>query len=236
MVTGGSPLREQFGRQAVESFRQQTYAPRELVILNQSLDKPHQYQLLPELFEAGEGYYIREMMSWPMKLGQARNYTLGQAAGDWLLAMDDDDWWHPQRIEWQTAQRDGQKLVVPCLYLAYSFLNDAAYVSRHQWCAGLTLFPRTTRRYDADRQRSEDWAFMDAIPQSGRVRWVDPEEMYLRFYHGENTWDARHVMRQFGGQDCCGRRQCSPAAATYLDTVLAEHYAWAKMLRQRCTQ
>lgn len=233
MVTGHQAGRERFARVAVRSFQAQTYQPRELVILNQSLGLPQTYRILADEFfqhpHIGEykakDYTIREIMAPTAKtLGDARNQTLEMARGEWMLPWDDDDFSHPDRITQQMARRNGQRAVVPTNYICYSFPNNTAYVQRHRWCSGLMLFPRTDWRYEP-KPSSEDWSLMELFPD--RIRWENPSHLYIRSYHGENTWDERHVMGRFKG--VVGQWILMTPQQDYLRSVLSEYYPWAKM-------
>lgn len=227
MVTGHQPARHRLAQAAVRSFQAQTYSPRELVIVNQG----SQPLLNSELFHVGGGHYgmiktqdytIRELLAPVQPLGAVRNQCLEACRGEWLLPWDDDDWSHPDRIARQMAARDGQRAVVPCRYVAYSFVRNSALIETHKWCSGLMLFPRTTHRYDAARGKSEDWVLMEAFPD--RMRWENPALIYLRFYHGQNTWHERHVMWHLAGKSHTW--QLPAEAAQYLRQTLRAQYPW----------
>lgn len=213
MVTGHDPVRRRFALAAIESFRQQTYPHRELVIINQSLER-----LLPEPEPTIQEIQVPVQPT----LGDARNLSLDHARGDWWLPWDDDDWSHPDRITWQMGARDGQRAVVPCRFLVYSFPRNVACVQVHPWCSGLMLFPRCTQRYPA-MPSSEDWVFMESFPN--RLRWENPPEMYIRTHHGANTWGVDHIL----GRRRQARNEWTvpPVLRGYLKSILGKHYAWA---------
>lgn len=79
---------------AVKAFTAQTYAHRELIVVNRSeqalgLD-------LPGVTEIG----VRGLT-----LGAAMNLGVRVARGDWLLRWDADHWSHPERMAYQFAHR-----------------------------------------------------------------------------------------------------------------------------------
>ena len=227
MVTGHDPCREPFGRVAIESFRQQTWPNKELLILNQSFHQPHSYRLLEDGWEKGEGYSIAEYHVLPIQpLGTARNQLLEHARGEWLLPWDDDDWSHPERITRQMHARNGQRAVVPSCYLVYSFPRNTACVQTHKWCCGLMLFPRGPQRYEP-KPSSEDWALMELFPD--RIRWENPPEMYIRTHHGMNTWHEKHILGRLAGRE--NTWLLLPRQQAYLKDVLAHHYPWATIGR-----
>lgn len=222
LVTGCSASRERFGLAAVRSFRKQTYGPRELVIINQSFGTAHEYRLLSKPDERGPAYTIRELLvSRAATLGEARNLSLEAATGDWWLPWDDDDWSHPQRLEWQLGNRRGNSPVVPTRYTVYSFVTNSAYVSRRKLCPGLALFPRTAMRYPAEA-RSEDMHFLKQFDTN--IRWQNPPQMYLRFHHGDNTWGAKHILGKYAQPVMHGRWQVPAPVAKYLKHILTKEY------------
>ena len=104
MITGKTPKHEKMARVAVQSFLDQTYTNKELVIIN---DGPYELRIgHPSVREI----LIRE----PQKkiLGELRNLGIEEARGDWIIQWDDDDYHHPHRILFQMAHRRPDKAVV----------------------------------------------------------------------------------------------------------------------------
>jgi hypothetical protein len=115
MPTGG---REQFARQAVRYFQQQTYPNCELVIVDDggtyddgTVDDddrsgdhamsglPRWVDLEREDRKPAQVQYLRVPTS--TSIGAKRNAAVRAARGDLLLCWDDDDWHGPERIERQ---------------------------------------------------------------------------------------------------------------------------------------
>jgi glycosyltransferase involved in cell wall biosynthesis len=224
MVTGKCPERLPLALAACESFRQQTYPHRELVIINTGenvsrhlADRDWDFKTCP----------VREHFCDPdLTLGELRNVGLEESP-DHVLQWDDDDWSHPDRIAYQVRAKGHSDQPVTLLnQVRYSFTNGAAFVvSQHprpDYAVGLpgtVLLPPTTFRYPAE-PRHEDTHFLKLFPQVQIA--ANPPELYLRFEHGRNTWSLRHVMQHYANRP--GRWDLTPAATAYLRHVLKEHY------------
>lgn len=224
MVTGKCPERLPLALAACESFRQQTYPRRELLIVNTG------ESLLPHLADCDWDFRrnpVRECICDPqLTLGELRNVGLEESP-DHVLQWDDDDWSHPDRMLYQvTAQGDSCEPVTLQNQVRYSFTNGAAFVvvqrPRPDYAVGIpgtVLLARTAYRYPAE-SRHEDTHFLKQFP---RVRIAaNRPELYLRFEHGRNTWSRRHVMQLYDGRS--GQWDLPPDSADYLRHVLKEHY------------
>jgi glycosyltransferase involved in cell wall biosynthesis len=203
MMTGGSPERRPLAQIAVRSFQQQTYAPRELVIINQSLGTAFEKRVLAGIAEEGPGYRMREyLVPKPTSLGDLRNIGLDRARGTWLMSWDDDDWSHSARISRQMAQRASMRPVAFTTTVRCSLQHNTAFVHREvrYGNGGLLLFPTGLGRYPA-QDRHEDSDFYLKYFRSTTVLWdnADFPEIYVRFYHGNNTSSETHILGSVRG-------------------------------------
>jgi len=110
VLTVADPRRLSLARKAVNNFIRQHYRPFELVIVNGTetpvLTRPVDWS------EEG-GYQISELKAEPGRNAAAmKNIGIHAACGDWIIPVDDDDWFHPQRLLFQMACRVAQR---PCL-------------------------------------------------------------------------------------------------------------------------
>src|SRR5688572_5563492 len=91
--------RPEFLRHAVDYFRNQTYPNKELVVAYPSTDlqtsqfikEVHNPGIIPLPFENG-----REI-----SLGKKRNLAIEKSNGKYFCIWDDDDWYHPKRLQHQ---------------------------------------------------------------------------------------------------------------------------------------
>ena len=95
MVTAN---RANLARRAVQCYLQQTYPNKELVIID---DGQEDYAPILANVPAGELRYIKLDPAPGQVLGMLRNRSLEEATGDFMAQWDDDDWYHPERIERQ---------------------------------------------------------------------------------------------------------------------------------------
>lgn len=217
MVTGKSPDRLPMARLAVKAFEEQTYPAKELLIINDS-NTPvlqHPSQNMREL-RVDKGF----------TLGELRNFGLRHARGDWICQWDDDDYYAPDRLALQMVAASGRNAVLLRCQVRYSFLSDSAYVMRWSYksCPGIPgtiLHPNCGALFYPRESRAEDEIFIaEHFPSDVIV--INNEShasVYLRFFHGNNTWDENHVM----GNITPGTRLLSSEDNDYLEQVIREY-------------
>lgn len=194
MVTGKSPDRKRLALQAIRSYLQQTYTRRELLIVNDAD------------WDLGDGEGIREIKVSPRTLGELRNVGLEEAHGEWICQWDDDDYSHPVRLERQLAVAEPDKCVLLSKQVRYNFEEDSAFAAKvGEGIPGTILHPRTEQRYLPEGKHEDSHFWKDVWGPERRVLLTDVPWLYFRFYHGSNTWHARHVMQGRTGERFRGR-------------------------------
>lgn len=194
MVTGKSPQREALARVAIQSYQQQDYPNRELVIVNDG-----------EFSLACDDPTIREIRvpTTPrLSLGELRNIGLEEARGDWICQWDDDDYSGPGRIRLQLEAARPGCCVLLLWQVRYSFVTNYAFVAGiREGIPGTILHPRTSGRYRAEGKHEDTHFWKDVFGTERRILLDNNSRsglrpsLYMRFYHGANTWNARHVMQ-----------------------------------------
>lgn len=228
MVTGKSIERVKFARTAVTSFLEQTYPNKKLLIINTGpcdiLDRERLNIEEKRLFVNND-----------VTLGKLRNMAFDLTDSDFLIQWDDDDWYHPERIAYQVSgiASSGSSVFLNN-QIRYSFERDTAIVYSNGPIHGTVLHPRKIRQRYSPLKRSEDTVFMKILPN--RVVMDNEPKMYIRFYHGSNTWDELHIMGRASHDDVKGQRlrfdSCSPDNKIYLSKVLNDHYSWVGKLNE----
>lgn len=184
MVTGKTPHHEALAYASVVDFARQTWPDRELVVIN---DGP--YSL------AGLCEGLREVRVPPGKtLGELRNIGLEQARGDWIIQWDDDDRHHPDRIRQQMEAAQPGRPVTLRRQLRYHTQTRRTLLHERRGPFGIegtVLHPKTEVRYPPQR-RSEDSEFIRCLPRP--IVLDNHPSLYVRQYHGHNTWHEQHVM------------------------------------------
>jgi glycosyltransferase involved in cell wall biosynthesis len=234
MVTGMHPERVPMARVAVRCFLNQSYANKELLIINhgESLGIDHPL--------------VREMVIDRLSLGAMRNEGLRGAMGDWIIQWDDDDFHHQHRILFQMAHRpvyeqsdgipDSRAVVLRKQMRVSLTKGDAFNVEDTNGIAGTIL--HSTRGMTAilypDMEQGEDSAFLQmfenvVVLDNDSDVWPGPA-LYVRFYHGRNTCDEAHIMGD-QGSSFTHKWQMNRDEIEYLKTVVP-HYGAQLQLRE----
>lgn len=231
MVTGKTPEHEGMARLAVKCFLKQTYTHTELVIINDgpyTLDIQH-----PAVHETRIGIDMAAGAEKPkMALGHLRNLGIAAAKGDYIIQWDDDDYHHPHRILYQMAhmpRRDMAAAVLLTRQVRVSLVGkrEAFNIEDTNGIAGTVLHRRLgAPNYPDTAHKGEDADFLKGFGDNVILLdndsdvWPGPA-LYVRVYHGRNTWDEAHVM---GGEGSfTGSWGLNADEREYLRLVLAEY-------------
>lgn len=193
MVTG-KPGRRYLATMAIRAFLEQDYPKKQLLIINDG-----------EPVAVPDDPRIRQL-ACPQKatLGALRNTALDAMDADigYVVQWDDDDYSHPSRLSQQVATvKDVPEKAVVFRHEIHCHLHTGdVRVCRPArrtgfGFAGTIMHPVPTEyRYPAVGQ-GEDTFFIRQWRESNRLHVVmnDPR-LYVRFYHGLNTWPEKHVM------------------------------------------
>lgn len=183
MVTGHRKGRRAFAMNAVDCFLRQNYGACDLLVINTGASL--------EISKAN----VREVCldQGAMTLGDLRNLGLEEARGEFVIQWDDDDWHHPDRIAAQIEFSDDGE---PCLLgeqIRHSFTTRRSFVAViGSGIHGTILHRRDcTPRYPS-LARGEDAVFTESFSKHGILH--GKPHLYVRFYHGMNTWHERKIM------------------------------------------
>jgi hypothetical protein len=186
MITGKTPAHRRLAKVAVQCFHAQSYEARELIVINTAEDAP---------WFPGEPN-VKECVSFGQTLGDLRNESLGLARGELCIQWDDDDWHHHDRIRYQVVHHSrGSITFLRRQYRLDIQTGEWGVLDAAGWpmggIVGTVLHDRTDFRYPS-LPRGEDAAFIRQWlvrnPLDNRA------ELYVRLFHGGNTWDRQKVM------------------------------------------
>lgn len=197
MVT--QPSRLPLARFAIADFLRQTHVDRELVVLHDGDDACD-----AELRGLASDSRVRILRENPgAALGTLRNRAVVSAAGDFVCQWDDDDRYHPRRLELQwNALHDVRAdfcFLVDQLHwfpdrceLFWDDWNGEAYPLN--FVQGTLLGRRDRMPHYPDSARGEDTSVALDIVRHGHpiARLRDVGWCYVYVYHGANAWDAAH--------------------------------------------
>ena len=194
MVTAN---RAAIARRAVRCFIDQSWSNRELVIVD---DGAEDYAPILSAIPADRLIYHRIEKSPDNNLGKLRNLSLDLARGDLVAQWDDDDWYHPDRLKRQAGALTGGKqacvLAATLMHLDAPEWLDRPYIGSLNPGVPGTILHRadSTARYPEER-RGEDTVFLDHWPRE-QLAVVDAPHLFLRAFHGSNTWERAHFERR----------------------------------------
>lgn len=194
MITG-KPGREYLARMAVQAFRNQDHQHRHLLIVNDgepllTTPEANMTELRPE-------------HGW--SLGKLRNYALDNlpAGVDYVMQWDDDDYSHPTRMRRQLTYQAGMpasvlRFVTHC-HLQAGTMRVCTPTRRPQYGFPGTIMhaAATSYRYP-EIGKGEDTDFIRHWIRNKQLAVVNnttSPTLYVRFFHGLNTWSERHIMR-----------------------------------------
>jgi glycosyltransferase involved in cell wall biosynthesis len=152
------------------------------------------------------------------RLGALRNLALDEARGELCAQWDDDEWYHPDRLTVQaravlpgtarTGEASGPTRsaddAIACVLKATLMHVDTAALAELPYRAdaglgtpGTIVHRRTALRYP-NLARNEDGEFLAALARRGRIAVLDRSHshLFIRCFHGANTWEARHFERR----------------------------------------
>lgn len=223
MVTGKTTERYPMARRSLQAFLEQRLPEDlhvELLIINDNkvpLLEPDEFvdQNVREVQIKTPGH----------SLGWLRNMARQLSRTSYMMQWDDDDFSTPHRIAWQVGQtkfNEGEATIfrreIHC-----NLLDNRAFVVDGRECSvegfpGTMLFPNTGFSFP-DLGKHEDTKFLLHYKRVGLLRVLDNDPtLYIRFYHGRNTWGRKQVMRWKPGS-----RQMTKAEQSVLGQVLQNY-------------
>ena len=201
-LTVTQPRRLALLRRAVADFARQVYPERELVIVH---DGDSEFaRELERLAEAHPNAIVRAIAA-PAghTLGELRNLAIDEARGDFVCQWDDDDRYHPLRLELQWNALAQEKAACCALSDQLHWFVDRGELCWDDWDSEpypmnfvqgtLLARKRDLPRYRA-LARGEDTNFaMELLGAGQRVaRLRDCGWSYVYVYHGQNAWNNVH--------------------------------------------
>jgi len=185
-------------RQAINCFQQQAHQHRELIIVCEDDDK-ETLQFTSAL--SAPSIKVCIVPANPkLALGSLRNIAIANAKGEYICQWDDDDWYHPRRIELQLKSAVDQNKAASILprWLIYSPADHKAYCSNVRlWEGSLLCETRLLRNgpgYPA-LSRGEDTALISWLYVQDQLAIEDRPDLYLYRFSGNNTWNNQHFER-----------------------------------------
>lgn len=200
MVT--QPGRTSSALEAMADFAAQTHGDRELVVVHDA-DAALDDQLAAAAASHGDVRIRIVRTHSGQTLGELRNQSLAEAAGDFVCQWDDDDRYHPERlaIQWQALQ---DKRADFCfLQQQMHFFTDTGEMFLVDWnreaypmnlIQGSMMARRSLVPAYPPLPRGEDTPVVRDILRRGHpiARVADRAWTYVYSCHAANAWSVAH--------------------------------------------
>jgi glycosyltransferase involved in cell wall biosynthesis len=204
MITLPVPERFEHVKKSINAFCNQTHPNKELIIVVDP-EPVSVRETLAKYVDGLERSDIRILVSpEKLKLGQLRNMSVDSAQGDVVCQWDDDDLYHPQRLECQlSALLEGDHEAVYLRDVMQYFPTERTlYWTNWQFTeAGGhpgTLMARRSAsiRYPVEgavASLGEDLRVALQLRERGRVCFLGGmPHLFVYVSHGSNSWDGGH--------------------------------------------
>jgi glycosyltransferase involved in cell wall biosynthesis len=199
-------------KNAIESFSQQTYPNKELIVVVNRNDKKC-VDYLKKVSVKNVRYFIGGD-SDKVSLGELRNISVEKSKGEYFCQWDDDDWYHNKRLEVQMdeALKNNKAGSVLAYWLMFDSLHKKAYMSfPHIW-AGTILCERSvfsdSMRYP-DQPTGEDTAFLRQLYMKNCLYPIVMPALYVYVFHGANTMPPTHFSAFFSQSQVLSKKTSS---------------------------
>src|SRR5271155_5019825 len=175
---------------AIEAFRRQTHAERELVIVD---DTPG--ACLSAAVSAMRDPALRVVQPrGKLSIGNLRNLAVEHARGRFICTWDDDDLYDPLRLEWQVGAAVSTQAAA-CLLVNelmwWPHQQRLAVSGRRPWEHSL-LCERAVLPPYPDLKRGSDSPVTRHVIKHYPTALLPWPSLYVHVYHGHNTWGDDH--------------------------------------------
>lgn len=183
---------------SIDCFLKQTYKNKELVITYET-NNPH-ISLFHWFTKNYPEIKLMEFPESPKKpLGELRNLSIEKSSGDYFMQWDDDDWFHPERIEYQVSQlTETYQANILNRWIMYDGLTNLAYVAfKRKWEGSILcskeIFMKSPK-YSCIA-KGEDTDFINSVIHF--IKELDNPKLYIYVFHNKNTWYYWHFQNNF---------------------------------------
>lgn len=195
---------------------------RELIILD---DSETSNQDIIDLIDDSYGTVKYIHLKERTKLGKKRNILNEMAIGEYILCMDDDDYYPPNKISYTIGEmlRTGKKLSGSDeMYIWYSHINKiykTKKTSSRNACNGTFCYHKdilNTHHYCNNSSISEEKFFLKNYTSD--ILQLDPKKTILCISHSNNTFDKQKIIHG------CTATKLSIEEFVKNDSNLLQHY------------
>jgi len=189
----------------VDRFKWQTYPEKELLIIYEEDDTATD-AFAAQLNEP-HVRFLKMPVTPKLTLGALRNAGIADSRGDLVCIWDDDDWYHPRRIEVQVSHllASHKAACIMAYILLYDAHNVQAYLGHMRLWEGSMICQRDVLKddlYYGDMNKQEDQFLVDRLKANNMVYPLIMPQLYVYVIHGNNTWHSAH----FSGMFSCSQK------------------------------
>ena len=213
-------------RRAIQSFKDQKYINKELVIVYEN-DDLYTKQFLRQIMDKNI-IKIEAGTSPKLTLGELRNLSIMECNGEYFCQWDDDDWSHNNRLVFQmdVIRKSQMPACVMIHWLIFDALEDQAYVSNRRPWEGSILCKKSLiaekLRYD-DAKRGEDTSIIKQLFSKNLIFPVVMPKLYIYVYHGGNVCPHEHWGKILGAS-----KKLSAQSSVIIKDILDGKYSGEK--------
>ena len=184
----------------LDIFQRQTYPVdrRELIILDDS--KESNQDLIDDFMKKFPDVNITyKYSSEKMKLGKKRNVLNGMAKGEYIMYMDDDDYYCSDKIRYTiTRMLSNRSIIFSGSSEMYLYFTDIKKIYRfnkiaqNHATAGTFCFHRDYLKdhsFNDEAEKAEEKIFLNEYKTT--LTQIDPFKAILCIAHNKNTFDKR---------------------------------------------
>jgi glycosyltransferase involved in cell wall biosynthesis len=207
MLTLAVPDRLPFAKRSIDDYCRQTLANKVLFLIINGGTESVQKELREYAESLGRDDIRVFTLPAGMNLGQLRNYSLKIAAGDVLCQWDDDDLYHPDRLEKQLARLVEGSFEAVYLQEIMQYFPFAKTLYWTNWRGteagghpGTLMFRREVLvKYPTqggEAHLGEDLQVARDLIARGKVGYLaGMPHLFVYVSHGKNSWhDGHHQM------------------------------------------
>jgi glycosyltransferase involved in cell wall biosynthesis len=232
MITGKDKAHLRLALSSVKSFLSQTYQNKELIIINDG------YYTVKDHIDDDRIIEYKLPIDPNRTLGELRNISLDKVdTGEYWVQWDDDDWHREDFIEWFMTKMVAEGIDVAAMnsQVRHCFEYNNSYV---HWfrngktpIAGTLVSKKLPFQYPTTRKGEDSVFVLEIMASKYNFKIVDTSkepELYLRFIHGNNTWN--NLSHFYGNRlpepNVFVGEQQWPKSKEYLNKIIKEHYSW----------
>jgi glycosyltransferase involved in cell wall biosynthesis len=181
---------------ALESYRRQTYANKELIIVVDNVN----YDVISALIKARGIENVGLFAVDPeLSLGDCRNMSVARARGEVLIQWDDDDLYDPLRIAVSVSALTKTSAAAALLsrWLVWWPSRDLAAISGSRIWEGSMAVWREHAPVYPNMARGEDTYVTECIANSRAISSIDDPLLYTYIITEHNTFDTNHYDKIF---------------------------------------